>query len=171
MVRATAGLPFILEKDIEVHVVPPPLECERELIVERIEGAPEEAVVYFQGVTNVDSAKQYVGCHCLMRADEVQHAKKRLSSSSGCSLISQTLNAIDLGEGEELHAWQVHDEECGHVGRVLDIQEMPGQVMMVVETLPDKKEVLIPLVEDFIVDVDEASRIILMSLPQGLLEL
>lgn len=68
-----------------------------------------------------------------------------------------------------LKGFQVKDETYGFVGEIMDILEMPFQVMSVV--LFQDREVYIPLNEDLIKTIDAEKRIIEMMLPEGLLDL
>ena len=68
----------------------------------------------------------------------------------------------DLPEGFE--------ETKGYVGEIVEVREMPTQYLIVVET-EKGEQVLIPFVEDFIVDIDEAEGVIYMDLPAGLVDM
>jgi len=56
------------------------------------------------------------------------------------------------------------------VGQISDIQEGPAQSRLVVRT-DAGREVLVPLVEEFIVGEDEGNCRLLVQLPAGLLDL
>jgi 16S rRNA processing protein RimM len=60
-------------------------------------------------------------------------------------------------------------EEGQEVGPIKELIEMPMQVLALVDKNGD--EVMIPLVEDLIKDVIEKERKLIMSLPDGLLDL
>lgn len=51
---------------------------------------------------------------------------------------------------------------------IKDVQEFPQQIMMIC-TNADDQEVLIPMVDSWISDIDESERTIFMDLPEGLL--
>lgn len=55
------------------------------------------------------------------------------------------------------------------VGKINEVLEFPQQIMAVVDY--DGKEVFIPLNDVFIKDIDQEQRILLMELPEGLLDL
>lgn len=56
------------------------------------------------------------------------------------------------------------------IGRLKEIQENKiGHPIMLIDN--QKDEILIPFVEEFIVDIDENSKIINVNLPEGLLDL
>ena len=61
------------------------------------------------------------------------------------------------------------DKKAGNVGEILEIMEFPQQIMASVQF--GKKEILIPLNDDFIQDINQQKKEMLMELPEGLLEL
>ncbi|NJL76406.1 MAG: 16S rRNA processing protein RimM [Saprospiraceae bacterium] len=65
--------------------------------------------------------------------------------------------------------FQIQDTQLGAVGVIEDIAELPQQEMAVVQY--KEKEILIPLNQTWIVEVLEQQRIVLMDLPEGLLDL
>ena len=78
-----------------------------------------------------------------------------------------------LEEAEALPAWEgwsVHDERAGYVGEVVEVAERATQPLLTVRRL-EGGEALIPLVDEFIVGIDEGGRRIDVSLPAGLLDL
>ena len=79
----------------------------------------------------------------------------------------------DLSSAELLPAWEgwsVHDECAGYVGEVVEVAERATQPLLTVRRA-EGGEALIPLVDEFIVEVDEDGRRIDVSLPAGLLDL
>ena len=69
-------------------------------------------------------------------------------------------------EGEDFVGWTVFDKER-EVGVVTDIEAIPGNPCLDVSV--DGREVLVPLHEDFIINVDEKRRILKLDLPEGLI--
>ncbi|KAA3623431.1 MAG: 16S rRNA processing protein RimM [Bacteroidetes bacterium] len=55
------------------------------------------------------------------------------------------------------------------VGKILEVLEFPQQIMAVVDY--NGKEVFIPLNDAFIQEIDQEQQVIMMELPEGLLEL
>lgn len=152
--RSAAGLPFLLHEGMSVALVPPVLDAPRNVVVESVQMRNDaEALVFFEEVTTAEVADALVGCHCLARRDEV-----------------------DLGEFEDMNdlpsweGWQVFDAREGFVGTVSGIDERPYQPLLVVAR-EGRADALIPLVEDFLVNVDEEARRIDMKLASGLLDL
>ena len=69
---------------------------------------------------------------------------------------------------EYLSGFLVVAEVLGDIGTISDVREMPAQDLLVV-TAPGG-EVLVPFVEDFIVEFDDAERVLYMDLPDGLVD-
>ena len=152
--RSAAGLPFLLSEGMEVALVPPVLDAPRTVTVESLQmRSDHEAVVFFEEVPDVGTAEMLIGCHCLVRRAEVADELAELES--------------DLPSWE---GWSVFDVREGFVGEVLDIEDRPLQPLLVVKR-EDAEDVLIPLVEDFIVAIDEDALRIDMRLPLGLLDM
>ena len=60
-----------------------------------------------------------------------------------------------------------NDEEV--IGKILRIDEYPQQDMIICQL--KEREILIPLHESLILDLDEANKVLSMAIPDGLLEL
>ena len=68
----------------------------------------------------------------------------------------------------EVIDFEVIDEVYGGIGRIQKVLEMPAQDLFVV--LHQSTEVLIPIVDAFLVSVDRVGKKIYMTLPDGLLD-
>jgi len=55
------------------------------------------------------------------------------------------------------------------VGVCTGLEPIPGNPCLYIET-PDQKDTLIPLHEDFIISIDEATQTLNLNLPQGLID-
>lgn len=71
---------------------------------------------------------------------------------------------------DDLVGCKVIDRDFGEIGELEYIDSATENELLVVRT-PDGEEVFIPLVDDFIVDIDHDNGIINTSLPEGLLDL
>ena len=140
----------MLHPGLTLAVVPPQLDAPRTLTVSEVtERAENEALVFFDEVSDLSSAELLAGCELLAR------------------------DASVLVEAEALPAWEgwsVHDERAGYVGEVVEVAERATQPLLTVRRA-EGGEALIPLVNEFIVEVDEDGRRIDVSLPAGLLDL
>ena len=144
--RGASGLPFVLHPGLTLAVVPPQLDAPRTLTVSEVtERAENEALVFFDEVSDLSSAELLAGCELLAREEDI--------------------DASVLEEAEALPAW-----EGWSVHEVVEVAERATQPLLTVRRA-EGGEALIPLVDEFIVDVDEDDRRIDVSLPAGLLDL
>ena len=94
---------------------------------------------------------------------------------SAKSLIGKsTYLSLDLFEDEEkplkaLIHFQVFDKNHGKLGQVIDILENNMQDLLVIDF--NGKEILIPVVESYIENVDDKNKEILLNTPVGLIDL
>ena len=65
--------------------------------------------------------------------------------------------------------YTIHDEASGASYPILRTEEYPQQLMAVIEI--NGREILIPLHDQLIVDIDKDQKVIRMEIPEGLLEL
>lgn len=79
--------------------------------------------------------------------------------------------AIESGglEYGYLKGYQVQVEELGVVGPIIRVDEYPQQEMAIVAY--QEREVLIPLREAWITQLDKTNKVVQMDLPEGLLDL
>ncbi len=70
---------------------------------------------------------------------------------------------------ERYIGYTILDTFLGEVGVIQDIIALPQQYMATLEV--DGKEVLIPMHPHFIKKIDESTKVVLMELPEGILEL
>lgn len=75
---------------------------------------------------------------------------------------------LDEETHQYLIGFELHDKTLGKIGKIENIIEMPFQIMAVI--INENKEILIPLNEDFILNVNEKQKKINMQLPEGLLD-
>lgn len=154
--KAAAGLPFLLSEGAECALVPPQLDAPRRVTVEAVEMRGQaEAVVFFAEVADRATAEAIAGCHCLMRADQVD-----LEAAIG-ALAADALSC----EG-----YRVVDAAAGPVGTVEGIDEVPGQMRLVVAR-EGAHPLLVPIVDEIVLAVDDERRQVDVALPAGLLEL
>lgn len=70
----------------------------------------------------------------------------------------------------EIIGFEVIDEIHGNIGTVSEVMELPQQeILKVLNT--EGKEILIPLVEELLLDFDAKNKVIEISAPEGLIEL
>lgn len=151
--RCAPGLPFLLEEGMEVAFVPPQHDAPRRARVQSVQDLGKGSyLVAFDGVDSIDVAELLVGCSCLVRRAD---------------LPEDALAA----EADTLVGFEVHDARAGLVGAVESVVENPGQFLLAVARADGGASVLVPLVDAFVVDLDEDARRIDVDLPDGLLDL
>lgn len=152
VVKATAGLPFLLSVGNEVAFVPPVLDMPRRGVVREVDFIDDDsALVYFDCIDNRNDATALVGSHCLVQLDDEQREIMAQAPASWAG-------------------WVVFDDDLGELGNVHDIVENPGQMLLEVEQ-PSGSMLLIPLVDEFIIDVNPGDQEIRTHIPAGLLSL
>ncbi len=153
VVKSTAGLPFLLQVGMEVAFVPPVTDVPRRARVSQITGATDTtAQVLFEGIEEMSQAKALVGCHCLVRSESLDLASPAVGALSWVGA-------------------RVVDERFGLLGEVSDILENPGQMLLEVVSADRKNPLLIPLVDEFVMSADPDGSRIVVSVPEGLLNL
>lgn len=145
------GLPFLLCEGMKVHFVPPTLRGPRAASVAQIKYLKEDAYeVFFDGIESIDEAEKIVDCYCLARKEDLPE-----------------LDVFDVPQ--RLIGHSVVDGNFGELGVVADVLVNSAQAVLVVEG--NHGEVMIPIVDEFVVDFDEEQEAIFVSIPESLLTL
>lgn len=69
----------------------------------------------------------------------------------------------------EIIGYKVNDKTVGDIGEVSEVLEYPGNELLKIEDGP--REILIPIQDAFIVEVDKKHKVIRVDLPEGLIDL
>ncbi|WP_281227640.1 ribosome maturation factor RimM [Flavobacterium aquiphilum] len=69
----------------------------------------------------------------------------------------------------EVIGFAIEDKRLGYVGDIQSINDTTAQPLF--EVLKDGNEILIPMVDHFLVKVDRENKKIIMDLPEGLIEM
>ena len=69
----------------------------------------------------------------------------------------------------DLKGFMVHDQTVGELGDIIEIHEYPQQFVAVVSY--KFKEIMFPLNDDLILEIDEENGILKVDLPEGLVDL
>lgn len=150
--RSVAGLPFLLEEGLRVSFVPPQIDAPRAGTVVDVREEAKGFVVTFDSVSTPDAAEALAGCFCLARREDLPEDILELTSGG-------------------IEGFSVVDRTFGPVGVAVAINEMPGQNLLEVARPDGQDAALIPVVDEFIDDIDEVERIIFVTVPAGLLDL
>ena len=150
--RPAADFPFILEEGCEVAFVPPQTDLPRRGRVNfarDVDGTSYE--VGFDTVGDESTAYGLIGCRCLVRCDDID-------------------DAVFEDEPAAWVGWRVVEADGNLVGEVASLLENPGQSLLEVRR-GDGSLSYIPVVDEFIRDVDVDERLVVVDLPAGLLDL
>ena len=116
-----------------------------------IEDSPEgqEDLLKLEEVDSPEVAKTLSNLDIYLRAEDVDVKKNQLDAS--------------------LAGFELWDEEEGCVGLIEEVVQYPQQLMAIVKD--GEVEFLIPLNEAFLLNIDPDEKVIVMDLPEGLLDL
>ncbi|MBR2789320.1 MAG: 16S rRNA processing protein RimM [Eggerthellaceae bacterium] len=153
VLRCRAGLSSYLEAGMPVSFVPPQLDCPRGARIANVDVQGEdEALVRFEEAFGDEVAGKLVGCRVLVDA----------------ALLPPGI----LEDGADMAGFAVEDERFGFLGTVSDVLESPAQLLLEVARADcGENPILIPYVEEFILDVDDGARLVRTAIPAGLLTL
>lgn len=76
---------------------------------------------------------------------------------------------LDEEPYNDLVGFIISDMNSGIIGEIVQIMELPHQFLA--QVFKEKKEILIPMNEDFIIHIDEKKKTVEMQLPDGFLEI
>jgi len=101
--------------------------------------------------------------------EDVEEASKLTNSALYLPLAS-----LPVLEGNKFYFHEVvdfllTDKEFGEIGKIKEVLEYPNQALF--QTFYKGKEVLVPINDQFILNVDRAKKEILLKLPEGLLDI
>ena len=71
---------------------------------------------------------------------------------------------------DDIEGYEVVDSRLGDLGKVKEVNDATANVLLVVDT-PDGDELLVPFVDEFVEEIDQDNKRIVVSLPEGLLEI
>ncbi|HEY1039265.1 MAG TPA: ribosome maturation factor RimM [Bacteroidia bacterium] len=97
-----------------------------------------------------------------------EHDAKKFQSKK-VSVPKEFVIASDETEIDDLVGYTLIDETKGAIGKIIRIEEMPGNDMFVV--LSNDKEVLLPIVDDLVIEIDDAEKTLRYNAPEGLIDL
>ena len=112
-------------------------------------------IVKFEEVDSKEAAKKLVNILLFLRKSDVQD--------------TVVASSEDLDQYERYIGFEMREKEQGLIGPIQDIVEMPQQILAVLTYRG--KEIYIPLNEQFIKEVKKEENIIIVELPEGLLDL
>ena len=107
--------------------------------------------LWFEGYDTVEKISEFTWCRIFLTNGVPDESNKK------------TDNQLLIG-------YQVHTQEDQLLGPISDILSNNGQWLLNVISL-NKKNILITFHEDFIISIDKKRKIVVMDIPEGLLEI
>jgi 16S rRNA processing protein RimM len=119
------------------------------------------------------SGYDYSGADILKLSFEGYESEEKACGFIGCRIFLTETGSdgtLKKAESDNLIGYKVFLPDSNMLGTITDIVENPGQWLLIIES-PAKKELLIPLHEDFIVSIDKKKKSVIMSIPEGLTDI
>lgn len=136
---------------MEVSFIPPQLDCPRGGVIAEVKPFQvDDVILVLEDQPTEEVGMNLVGSSILIRTEDLPE------------------DALLAHDG--MMDWDVVDVALGSLGSVTDIIDGPAQQLLEV-TDESGREVLIPYVDAFIVDVDYAAKTLTVKIPAGLLTL
>jgi len=139
------NLPLLEWVFLEIEGKPVPF-----LISDSEYSGSDTMLLRFEGYDSSDKVREFMNCKVFLTQKNPEIQK----SEDPQNIIGFRINTVDNN----------------HVGRITDITENPGQILLSVENASGNI-VLIPLHEHLVSRIDRRRKIIIMELPEGLLDL
>jgi 16S rRNA processing protein RimM len=108
-------------------------------------------IIKFEDVDNIDQAKNYMASSLYIKEDEVSEED------------------LEAQESMEVIGFQIIDQNLGELGTVSDYYEKVGQDLLAFEY--KGQEVLIPIDESIILEINPDTQTVRTVLPDGLLDI
>lgn len=124
----------------------------RELKISGQRGHAGRMLVAFEGITDVDAARDLAGGVLCLPADRLPE------------------RAPGFYGNDEVRGWRCEDPASQLLGVVRLLEETPGGPQLTLQT-PEGKEVLVPFVRPLVIEIDANAKRIVLDLPAGLMEL
>jgi 16S rRNA processing protein RimM len=105
----------------------------------------------FEGYDSIDKISEFIGCRIFLTS-EPEDSNKEIADN-------QLLNGYDIID---------HNDKL--IGKVTDVISNNGQWLLNVSS-SERKDILIPFHEDFIISIDRKEKVVRMDIPEGLLEI
>jgi 16S rRNA processing protein RimM len=118
------------------------------------------------------SEMEYSGADILKLSFEGYNSIEKVSEFTGCNvfLTDSAISKDKIPESQNLIGYLVTDHENSEIGSISEIIANNGQWLLNVIS-SDRKKFLIPFHEHFIVRIDKKEKLVVMNIPDGLLEI
>jgi 16S rRNA processing protein RimM len=121
---------------------------------------------YFIISKDINSEKQ-----AIILLEDIEN-KEKAHPLQGKDIYAKDDDLTEILEDEPYHdlaGFTISDKNMGKIGEITKVLELPHQFLA--QVFKDEKEILIPLNDDFILNIDEKKKLIEMQLPDGLLDI
>lgn len=118
--------------------------------VEKINSVGDKGSIKFEGIDNEKDALSLLKYKMYLSAEDFPELEENESF-------------------QQLIGFKIFDEKAGLIGEVKNVNDSTPQVLLMVKN--GRKEIFIPMVDQFIVKMDVAKKEIHFTLPEGLLDL
>ena len=122
--------------------------------IESLEFEKELAYIKFEEFNGPEEIKLLNGSDLLLRDIDIKLKKKK------------QIKGFSLTDIEE---FLISDKTSGKTARIISIEQFPQQLMA--EVAIGESKVFIPLIENFITDINIDKKLIKMTLPEGIFDL
>ena len=110
----------------------------------------DSAIIHFDEINSQDEAREFTGCKVLVFTDDIVEPEDEVSPSL-------------------LIGYEVIDSKHGSLGKVEHVDDYSGN--LVITVIFRDNEVLIPLSDDVVLEMNENNRQLKLACPDGLIEL
>lgn len=107
------------------------------------------AIIQLEDVDSDKRAKHLIGKGVFLFQDEIVHDPEHFTT-------------------HELTGYQVIDRTLGEIGPIVQVDDYSGNIVLTIECKND--EILVPFNEELVVEADDKQKILVLNLPEGLLE-
>ncbi|MBN2613558.1 MAG: 16S rRNA processing protein RimM [Bacteroidales bacterium] len=109
------------------------------------------AAIKFEGIDSEDQASEFINCN-VYSTDFLEN--------EGEDLLAMAIS---------LKGFQVIDQKLGNLGIITEFLNVANNPLF--RILKSKREILLPVNEEFVLDIDEDRKIITVQTPEGLIDL
>lgn len=131
----------------------------------------ETAIVKFEGVETKEQAQRLTNCEVFFprqAAEEADHYSLNQLLGYEVLTATETTSAGNAAMPAETSAKSA-ETSAKYIGKIQHIDTSTENYLFEVQT-PDNDELLIPVVDDWVISLNHANRQIILRLPEGLLD-
>jgi 16S rRNA processing protein RimM len=134
-----------------------------QLVFVNIAGTPIPHFVEYIKILNNKATIRFQDIHTLDSAEPLVNKELHLPLSELPELSGNRFYY------HEVKGFSLIDEKYGHVGMIKQVLDYPNQAVF--QVMKNEKEILVPISEEVIVNVDRTKKEILVKAPEGLIDI